>query len=44
MTSNLRIGECCYGALVCTHHALARLYPCGLRHPEPNEFRDWDNH
>jgi hypothetical protein len=46
-TANLRVGDCCYGALVAVHHALNGsflLHCCGLRHPAPNEFREQDNH
>ena len=43
-SSNLRVGECCYGALAFTHHLLSGQYHCGLRHPAPHEFREQDNH
>jgi len=42
--SSLRVGDCCYGALAFTHFLLSNLSYCGMRHPEPNEFREQDNH
>ena len=44
LSSGLRVGECCFRTLLFTHNFLAHFWPVGIRHPEPNEFREQDNH
>jgi len=43
-SSGMRVGDCCFPTLVFTHNVLARCWHFGIRHPEPNEFREQDNH